>query len=92
MNKGHQEQDDFVAVGHDPAIQRGRAPRYGHVKAADDGMVYGRTPRFRDILSAGTRPLKRAGLRFVTDEPMRADLKRKPRGHRRNCPSQNWGS
>jgi hypothetical protein len=64
----------------------------GMLKPLTMGMVYGGTPRFRDILSAGTRPLKRAGLRFVTDEPMRADLKRKPRGHRRNRPSQNWGS
>jgi hypothetical protein len=44
--------------------------------------------RFRDILSAGTRPLKRAGLRLVTDEPMRADLRKEPKGHRRNRPSQ----
>jgi hypothetical protein len=36
---------------------------------------------FRDILSAGTRPLKHAGLGFVTDEPMRADLRQEPRGH-----------
>jgi hypothetical protein len=36
---------------------------------------------FRDILSARTRPLKHAGLGFVTDEPMRADLRKEPRGH-----------
>jgi hypothetical protein len=50
--------------------------------------VCGEHSRFRDILSAGTRSLKRAGLRFVTDESMRADLRKEPRGHRRNRPSQ----
>jgi hypothetical protein len=45
-------------------------------------------PRFRDILSDGTRPLKHAPLGFVTDEPMRAALTQEPRGHTRNHRSQ----
>jgi hypothetical protein len=43
-------------------------------------------PRFRDILSAGTRPLKHAGLGFVANERLRADRGR--RRDKRNLPSQ----
>jgi hypothetical protein len=47
---------------------------------------------FRVILSAGTRSLKPAGLRLVTDEPRKVDLMKNPKGHRRNFPSQMRGS
>jgi hypothetical protein len=50
--------------------------------------AWGGHPRFRDILSEGTRPLKHAPLGFVTDEPMRAALTQEPRGHTRNHRSQ----
>ena len=36
----------------------------------------------------GQDPLKHTGLRFVTDEPIRADLRQGPRGHRRPHPHQ----
>jgi hypothetical protein len=47
-----------------------------------------RHPRFRDILSAGTRPLKHAGLGLVANEPRRAGLRKEPREHRQNLPCQ----
>jgi hypothetical protein len=53
-----------------------------------DEDTWGGHPRFRDILSDGTRPLKHAPIGFVTDEPMRAALTQEPRGHTRNHRSQ----
>jgi hypothetical protein len=45
-------------------------------------------PRFRDLLSAGTRPLKHAELGLVANELKRAGLRKKPREYRRNLPPQ----
>jgi hypothetical protein len=47
-----------------------------------------RHPCFRAILSAGTRPLKHAGLGLVANEPRRAGLRKEPREHRQNLPCQ----
>jgi hypothetical protein len=52
----------------------------------------GRQRRFRDLLSAETRPLKHPGLVLVADEPRRADLRKKPKERRRNFPSQKRAS
>jgi len=49
-------------------------------------------PSFRVILPAGTRSLKPAGLRLVTDEPRKVDLMKNPQGRRRHFPFQTRGN
>lgn len=54
-----------------------------------EGASTGGIHRFRVILSNGTRSLKHTVLEPVTDEPTRAGLRKRPKGHRRSWPHQS---
>jgi len=53
------------------------------IKQAEEDVAQA-CPSFRVILSAGTRPLKPAGLRLIAEESRKVDLKKNPMERRRH--------